>query len=94
MEWVAISLSGNLPNPGIEHGSPALQGDSLPSEPSGKPDHWYKLKKKKKKKFKLLLIYPDLLFINPKFSMGSLMAKEDAMQHIQKIQTVLTLTAK
>ena len=37
LEWVAISLSGNLPNPGIEHGSPVLQGDSLPSEPSGKP---------------------------------------------------------
>lgn len=50
--------------------------------------------KKKKKKFKLLLIYPDLLFSNPKFSMGSLMAKEDAMQQIQKVQTVLTLTAK
>ena len=24
---------GNLPNPGIEPGSPALQADSLPSEP-------------------------------------------------------------
>ena len=28
---------GDLPNPGIEPGSPALQGDSLPSEPSRKP---------------------------------------------------------
>ena len=28
---------GNLPNPGIEPGSPALQADSLPSEPPGKP---------------------------------------------------------
>ena len=28
---------GDLPNPGIEPGSLALQGDSLPSEPSGKP---------------------------------------------------------
>ena len=27
---------GNLPNPGIEPMSPALQADSLPSEPSGK----------------------------------------------------------
>ena len=26
----------DLPNPGIEHGSPALQADSLPSEPPGK----------------------------------------------------------
>ena len=28
---------GDLPNPGIESGSPALQADSLPSEPPGKP---------------------------------------------------------
>ena len=28
---------GNLPNPGIEPRSPALQADSLPAEPQGKP---------------------------------------------------------
>ena len=28
---------GTLPDPGIEHGSPALQADSLPSEPLGTP---------------------------------------------------------
>jgi len=28
---------GDLPNPGIKPRSPALQVDSLPSEPSGKP---------------------------------------------------------
>ena len=28
---------GDLPDPGIEPGSPALQADSLPSEPRGKP---------------------------------------------------------
>ena len=28
---------GNLPNPGIKPWSPALQADSLPSEPPGKP---------------------------------------------------------
>ena len=27
---------GDLPNPGIESGSPALQADALPSEPAGK----------------------------------------------------------
>ena len=37
-EWVDIySLPGNLPNPGIEPRSPALQVDSLPAEPPGKP---------------------------------------------------------
>ena len=28
---------GDLPEPGMEHGPPALQADSLPSEPPGKP---------------------------------------------------------
>ena len=52
LEWVAISFSrgssqprnglpfpsqGDLPSPGIKHGSPALQADSLPSEPPGAP---------------------------------------------------------
>ena len=27
---------GDLPNPGVEPGSPALQADALPSEPPGK----------------------------------------------------------
>ena len=31
-----FSSPGDLPNPGIEPGSPASQADSLPSEPSGK----------------------------------------------------------
>ena len=30
-------LQGNLPNPGIESRSPALQADSLPAKPPGKP---------------------------------------------------------
>ena len=42
---------GDLPHPGIEPGSPALQADSLPSEPPGKPMYlqrtqqivWHKL---------------------------------------------------
>ena len=35
---------GDLPNPGIEPGSPALQVDSLPAELPGKPHQWsYKL---------------------------------------------------
>ena len=46
LEWVAISFSRDLPNPGIlprillnpgfEPGSPALQADSLPTELGGK----------------------------------------------------------
>ena len=37
LEWVAFPSPGDLPNPGIEPGSPALQPDSLPAEPPGKP---------------------------------------------------------
>ena len=32
LEWVAIPFSRDLPDPGIEPGSPALQADSTPSE--------------------------------------------------------------
>jgi len=37
LEWVAISYLKGLPNPGIKPRSPALQADSLLSEPPGKP---------------------------------------------------------
>ena len=37
LEWVAISFSGDLTDPGIEPESPALQEDFLPTEPLGKP---------------------------------------------------------
>ena len=30
---------GDLPNPGIEPRSPAIQADALPSEPPGKPQY-------------------------------------------------------
>ena len=33
----AVGCPGDLPNPGIEARSPALEADSLPSEPTGKP---------------------------------------------------------
>ena len=32
LEWVASPFSRDLPDPGIEPGSPVLQGDSLPTE--------------------------------------------------------------
>ena len=35
LEWVAIPFSRDLPDPGIEPRSPALQADSLLSEPPG-----------------------------------------------------------
>ena len=36
-----FSSPGDLPNPGIEPKSPALQADSLPSDPPGKPSIKY-----------------------------------------------------
>ena len=32
LEWVAISFSRGLPDPGIEAGSTALQADNLPTK--------------------------------------------------------------
>ena len=37
LESVAVPFSRGLPNSGIEPRSPALQEDSLPTEPPGKP---------------------------------------------------------
>ena len=37
LEWVTIPFCMDLPNPGIEPMSLALQEDSLPSEAPGKP---------------------------------------------------------
>ena len=36
---VPFPSPGDLPNPGIEPGSPALQADALPSEPPGNVAH-------------------------------------------------------
>ena len=43
--WRALPFPspGDLPDPGIELGSPALQADSLPSEPPRKPLYSYGL---------------------------------------------------
>jgi len=50
-----FSPPGDLPNPGFEPRSPALQADSLPSEPPGKPPNQLqsniKLQKKKELSF-------------------------------------------
>ena len=50
---------GDLPNTGIEPGSPALQADSLPSEPLGKPTNTpdYVFKKEK---------FPEFIFLQGK----------------------------
>ena len=37
LEWLLYPPPGDLPNPEIEPRSSALQADSLPSEPPGKP---------------------------------------------------------
>ena len=46
-----VPFSGDLPNPGIELGSPELQADSLPSEPPGEPKPgWFGLKQTQRNK--------------------------------------------
>ena len=44
LEWIAIPFLGDLPNPGMETGSPALQADTLSSEPSNYGAFWLILK--------------------------------------------------
>ena len=41
LDWVPFLFPGDLPDPGIEPGSPALRADALPSEPPGKPTMEY-----------------------------------------------------
>ena len=37
LEWIAFPSPGDILNPGTEARSPALQADSLPAAPQGKP---------------------------------------------------------
>ena len=59
LEWLAISSLGDFSDPGIKPKSPALQTDSLPSEPAGKPlEVWDPdLKKDKKRNRDLVTKY-------------------------------------
>ena len=43
--WTGLPFAspGDLPNPGIEPGSPALQADSSPTELQGKPYNYKKI---------------------------------------------------
>ena len=41
LEWVAFPSPSDLPDPGVKPGSPALQTDSLPTEPPGEPIYIY-----------------------------------------------------
>ena len=51
---------GDLPNPGIEPGSPALQADALPPEPPGKPGRCFSF---------ILLLHAPLLLIGTQMSL-------------------------
>ena len=44
LECVAVPLFRAFPNLGIKPGSSALQADSLPSEPPGKPNLYHGIK--------------------------------------------------
>ena len=60
---------GDLPNPGIEHRSPALQADSLLSEPPGKlhTTSWVALQCIKGKYYNFIKLFPyHLAYMHPK----------------------------
>ena len=54
---------GDLPNPGIEPGSPALQAVSLPTEPPGKPKRALLFSVKVAREWEVLVSEPHLQFI-------------------------------
>ena len=62
LEWVAISFSRDLPNPGIEPGSPTLWADALPSKPPGKALLWTKLVEVTEFQLSYLKSYNVMLF--------------------------------
>ena len=41
LEWVVVPSPGDLPDPGIEPRSPALQADSLPGEPTREAQEYW-----------------------------------------------------
>ena len=64
LEWVAISFTGDLPDPGIEPRSAALQADALTSKPPGKPlDHQKSMRIPEKTFISALLTMPKPLTV-------------------------------
>ena len=72
LEWVAISFSMELTDPGIKPGSPALQADSSPSEPPGKPKHLEPLFNFKEKVIMVTTSSQKILELNNYTVMGCL----------------------
>ena len=62
LEGLPCPPAGDLPNPGIEPRSPALQVNSLPTEPPGKPS--YILDCLLNNSFQKMILYGLLLFFN------------------------------
>ena len=60
----SIPSPGVLPDPGIEPGSPALQADSLPSKPPGKPLKILSLRSNLSSTSELLKLYYVTCLIN------------------------------
>ena len=64
LEWVASPSPADLPNPGIEPGSPALQADSSTELP-GKPSQFYLYIYRERKKMKVLVAQLCLTLCDP-----------------------------
>ena len=67
--------SGDLPNPGIESASPALQTDSLPVSHLGSPPHIYRMLIVGKSVAKGEEIYGNSLYFLPNYSVKSAFKK-------------------
>ena len=77
---------GDLSNPGIEPRSPALQVDSLLSEPTGKPIIDYFLLK--------VNFYGSCIFIHPKLETTQMSINDHWVNTLRCRETILSYTAE
>ena len=83
--------AGDLPDPGIKPGSPALQADALPSEPPGKPWCIKTLLVYKNNRFWVLILYPEALLNSLIVSNNFFFMKSLGFLHICHLQIVIVL---
>ena len=76
-------LQGGLPDPGMEPGSPALQADSLPSEPPQRP--------KSSHQFNSVVAQPCLTLCDPMFATISQFKKWETNKVIEQGTSLNTL---
>ena len=86
LEWVAIPSPGDLPDPGIELGSPALPADSLPAELPGKPLSTFYLYLLVIIRYGTRSIIQKLLFLRQILGSNNLPCQGSYLRHLEQIE--------